>query len=418
MSKLYPRLLKSRKRILLLRGGSGSTKTYSVCQAIAVWLVTGNLLGVDERQKGLSNFSVVRKHNATHDKAALRDFKNILLEYGLMKFVTENKTNKTFTYEDGDYTRVVEFFGADDEQKVRGPRRDFLYCNEANELHFEKEFNQLNLRTRKKVIVDFNPDDPDNWLNQEIELKRAITKGDIDIEVSTHWDNPFMSKQEHDEIENLKNIDRMLWQIYAKGEYGRMVGQIFTNTESIRNGIPHNAKLLAYGLDFGYSNHPSALVGVYKLNNDLYIDEIFYETGLTNTDIADKLDGMGFDKHDEVYADCAEPKSIEELKRRGYNIIPAKKGKDSINYGINLMKQQKIWVTEESQNILKEFRKYKWKEDMNGELMNKPVDAFNHAIDAIRYVCMEKLEKQQSAGVFKRMFSKNRPKHNPFDPYL
>jgi len=336
-----------------------------------------------------------------------------------MDLIVENKTNKTFTYDDGKSTRVVEFFGADDEQKVRGPRRDYLYCNEANELNFEKEFNQLNLRTRKKVIVDFNPDDPDSWLNQELELKRAIRKEnpDVDIIKSTHHDNPFMSKMEHDEIENLKNVDHMLWVIYAKGDYGRMMGLVFPETHTIRNGIPQNAQLLAYGLDFGYSNHPSALVGVYKLNNELYIDEIFYETGLTNTDIADKLDGMGFDKHDQIFADCAEPKSIEELRRRGYNIAPAKKGKDSINYGINLMKQQKIWVTEESLNIIKEFRKYKWKEGTDGNLTNVPVDAFNHAIDAIRYVTMEMVTRSKPINALRKLFTRKKTAVNPFDPY-
>lgn len=401
----------------MLRGGSGSTKTYSVCQAIALWLITGQLLSEPPLLTG--KCSVVRKHSATHDKAALWDFRNIIRELGVRDLIRENKTSKTFTYDDGKNQRVVEFFGADDEQKVRGPRRDYLYCNEANELSFKEEFNQLNMRTHCKVIVDFNPDDPYSWLNQEIELKRAVTKGDVDIEVSTHWDNPFMSKMEHDEIENLKHIDNALWRIYAKGEYGRIEGLVFPKVRTIRNGVPNAAEFVGYGLDFGYSNHPSALVGVWMAEDNVYLEEKIYETGLTNDDLADKFDALGIDRRDKIFADSAEPKSIEELRRKGYNVVPAKKGRDSIVYGINLMKQYNLWVPEASSNVIKEFRKYKWTEDRKTkELTNVPVDAFNHAIDGIRYVFMERINKKKGPGALRKLFSrKTAPPKKTLDVY-
>lgn len=406
VSPLYQRILKCTKRILLLRGGSSSTKTYSVLQAIMQWLATGQFLQDAPLKDGI--FSVFRKYSATLDKSVLRDFQDItnkteaidkLVKQGIIK---QNKSNKTFTYDDGTNKRLVEFCGADDEQKLRGPRRDYLFCNEANELNFKKEFHQLNIRTRRRVIVDFNPDDIDCWLNTELEQKRAVTEGDVDIVTSTYKDNPFLTDVERQEIESLKNVDDLLWIVYAKGEYGTPKGRVFKNVNYNPSGVPLDAKLIAHGLDFGYTNHPTALIAVYLGKNkggmdderdSLFFEEILYETRLTNDDIADRLDATGFDVQDEVLADSAEPKSIEELCRRGYNVKPAKKGRDSVNYGIDIMKQYKLWVAGNSPNIMKEFRKYKWLEDKNGDFVNVPIDKFNHAIDAIRYVCMERLIK-------------------------
>ncbi len=404
VSPLYERILGCKKRIILLRGGSSSTKTYSVCQAIAQWLAMGQFLQDEPLMSGV--FSVFRRYSATLDKSVMRDFENILFktdalaEYVRNGKIKQNKSDKTFTYFDGTNKRVVEFCGADDEQKVRGARRDYLYCNEANELNFKKEFHQLNIRTHLRVIVDFNPDDIESWLNTELELKRAITKKDVDVVVSTYKDNPFLNEQEKQEIRDLKDVDEMLYIIYNKGEYGTPKGRVFKKVDYHPSGVPLSAKLVGHGLDFGYANDKTALTAVYLVRSDgleddkrdsLFFEKILYEKGMTNNDIADKLDAIGFDRHDEIIADCAEPKSIEELCRRGYNVKPVSKGKDSINYGIMIMKQYKLWVIDNSPEIMTEFRKYKYTELKDGTFVNKPIDKFNDGIDSIRYVCMTKL---------------------------
>lgn len=376
-----------------------------MCQSIIQWLVTGQYLNDEPLMTGI--FSVFRKHSATLDKSVLRDFENImhsnpvlndLLVKGVVK---QNKSDKTFTYDDENNKRVVEFCGADDEQKLRGPRRDYLYCNEANELGYHKEFFQLNVRTRRRVIVDFNPDDAESWLNTELELNRAVRgEKDVDIIVSTYHDNPFLSEQEKKEIENLKFVDEMLYTIYAKGDYGVPKGRVFKKVDYQPSGVPLDAILIGYGLDFGYTNDPTALVAIYKskykgkdpdTRDFLFFEEIIYKTGLTNSDIADILDAQGFDNRSQIWADCSEPKSIEELRRRGYNVQPVTKGKDSINYGIDIMKRYKLMVVDNSPSIMKEFRKYKYMENKDGTFINKPVDKYNHAIDGIRYCCMETL---------------------------
>lgn len=401
-SPLLGRIMQTKKRILLLRGGSSSTKTYSICQAIAQWLLTGRFLKDEPVTSGV--FSIIRKYSATLDKSVLRDFQKVLEDTGHLDTVIHNKTNKTYEFNHGGHKRIVEFFGADDERKLRGPRRDYLYCNEANEINYLIEFHQLNVRTRKRIVLDFNPDDIDSWLNVEIEQGRALGykddngvfhEGDVDVIISTYKDNPFLSEQEVKEIENLKHVDEMLWVIYCKGEYGSVQGRVFKNVQIMRNGVPLKARLLAYGLDFGYTNDPTALIGVFQTGDELYCEEMIYARGLTNDDIADILDAQGFDKRDEIIADCAEPKSIEELTRRGYNVKPVSKGKDSINFGLDIMLQHNLWTIDNSPNIMKEFRKYCWIENKDGEYVNKPIDKYNHGIDAIRYVCMAKIKKRK-----------------------
>ena len=292
-SPLWQKIYNSKKRILLLRGGSGSSKTYSMCQIMVDWLLTGNFLGKIE-PKGV--WSVVRKHSTTLDKSVMRDAQNVLSSLNFYpKF---NKSTKTYEHNG----RILEFFGADDEQKLRGGRRDFLYCNEANELNFLKEFHQLNLRTRKRIFLDFNPDDEDVWLNTEIEMKRAATKGDVDIIKSTYKDNPFLSPVEVNEIEHLQKIDPMLWQIYGLGEYGKMQGLVFDDVNIVTE-IPENAKFIARGLDFGYSNDPSGLYDLFMMDNELYFNELIYERGLTNDDISKKMTQLNLNKSSEIFAD-------------------------------------------------------------------------------------------------------------------
>ncbi len=368
----------STKKIVINRGGTRSSKTYSLAQLQALWLMTGECGKGNYIKKGV--WSTVRKHQTTLEKTVVRDFEEILQNNGWYNLVNHNKTKKTYKYEG----RLVEFFGADDQQKLRGSKRNILYCNEANELEYKQEFFQLLMRTSDKIFIDFNPDDSDIWINTELEQRRTSEKKDVETIVSTYKDNTFLPQSLVEEIEYLQKTDKEFWKIYGLGEYGNITGLIFEDVKIV-DSIPDNAKLVCYALDFGFTNDPTACVGIYKHDTKIYIKELIYDYGLTNTDIANRLKDLGIDRRDEIICDSAEPKSIEEIHRLGLNAKPTKKGADSIRNGIDILKRFEINVTRESTNVIKEFRKYKWAVDKNSNSVGKPIDMFNHSIDAIRY---------------------------------
>ena len=372
-------------KIYVHRWGTRSSKTRSILQNLVLWLITGKLWELDIPD-GVCH--IVRKYKATLRVSVQRDFDDIISQYDLWRFIESNKTEKT--YKCG--ARMIEFMWADDQQKIRGTKRRILYCNEANELDYSNEFFQLLVRTKDLVLIDFNPDDEDIWINKEIEQNRKLTMKDVSVTVSTYKDNPFLSQEEIAEIEHIKDVDPYLWQVYGLGEYGKRQGLVF-DFEVIEE-LPDEAKYLWEGLDFGYSNDPTALIGLYQWNAGIIWDERIYQTWLTNDDIAVKFSELEIRKwHDEIIADSAEPKSIEELYRKGYNVKPAVKWPDSINYGISVIKQYKLYVTARSINLIKELRKYKWLEDKHWKITNKPIDMRNHAIDAGRYITVHKLWK-------------------------
>lgn len=289
---------------------------------------------------------------------------------------------------------MIEFIGIDDPQKARWPRREILYCNEANELS-QEDFFQLHIRTSYKTFIDFNPDDEDIWINTELEQKRAIQGKDVEVIVSTYKDNPFLDKKIVREIERLWKENEQYWQIYGLGQYGKLEGLIFKNITDIQT-VPAEAKLLWHGQDFGFTNDPSALVSVYLWNSSIILDERIYETQLNNNDLVNRYKELWIGKYEEIVADSSEPKSIDEIQKSGFNIRWATKWPDSIRFGIDLMNQYKIYVTARSINLKKEFRKYMWGKDKNGKSTNTPVDSDNHGIDASRYLIMEKLKKQNN----------------------
>jgi phage terminase large subunit len=366
------------KKIVVNRGGTRSSKTYSIAQLCALWLVSGEMGKGNYIHKGV--WSTVRKHQTTLEKTVVRDFEEILQENGWYDLIDHNKTKKTYSY-DG---RLVEFFGADDQQKLRGAKRNILYCNEANELEYKSEFFQLLMRTTDRIFIDFNPDDEDIWINTELEQKRSLDKGDVETIVSTYKDNTFLPQTLVEEIEYLQETDPEFWKIYGLGEYGNITGLVY-DTITMVNDIPSNAKFVCYGLDFGFTNDPTAVVEIYRHDNELYLNELIYESGLTNEDIANRLKQFGVTRQQEVICDSAEPKSIEELYRQGINAKPTKKGADSIKNGIDVLKRFKIHLTNRSTNLRKEFRSYKWAVDKTGKSTGKPIDKFNHGMDAIRY---------------------------------
>ena len=366
------------KKIVVNRGGTRSSKTYSIAQLCALWLITGEIGKRTYIHKGV--WSTVRKHQTTLDKTVVRDFEEILQNEDWYGLVSHNKTKKTYSYKG----RLVEFFGADDQQKLRGAKRNILYCNEANELEYRQEFFQLLMRTTDKIFIDFNPDDEDIWINTELEQKRTNDKGDVETIVSTYKDNTFLPESLVEEIEYLQQTDPEFWKIYGLGEYGNITGLIYENVTFIP-AIPDNAKFVCYGLDFGFTNDPTAVIEIWKHDKDIYLNEMIYENGLTNEDIANRLKELGVTRQQEVICDSAEPKSIEELYRQGINSKPAKKGPDSIKNGIDILKRYNINVTNNSTNLRKEFRSYKWAVDRTGNSTGKPIDKFNHAMDAVRY---------------------------------
>ena len=264
--------------------------------------------------------------------------------------------------------------------------KDFLEILETNNLY--------SLRTTKRIYLDYNPSDEYHFIYDEI-----LTRKDCTFIQSTYKDNPFLSEDTIKEIERLKDLDANYWRVYGLGERGISQHTIFT-TYTLIDNVPDNAKLIAYGLDWGFTADATAIIAVYKYDQILYLKELLYKKRLTNNDIIEQLNSLNIQRTDEIVADSAEPKSIEELYRSGFNIKPSKKGADSINIGIDILKRFSLVVTKDSVNLIKELRNYKYVTDKNNKILNKPVDAFNHAIDAIRYVALNKLTVNRSGKYF------------------
>jgi phage terminase large subunit len=309
----------------------------------------------------------------------MRDFFEILQKNKLYNDLNHNKSKSEY-YHKGN---LIEFISLDQPQKVRGRKRNLLYINEANELFFE-DWQQLILRTTEKAILDYNPSDEFHFIYDKIK-----TRDDADFYITTYKDNPFLEVESIKEIERLKEIDLNYWNVYGLGQTGS--SQALTFKINIENEIPNDAKLLAFGLDFGFTNSPTSLVAVYLKGDDLYFEELLYQTNLTNLDISNKFSELGFDRRTEIFADDSEPKSIEELYRLGWNVKRA--NKKEVNIGIDMMKRYKLNVKSSSINMIKEFRNYKWVEDKNGNVLNTPVKMFDHTIDAIRYALFNKLSR-------------------------
>ena len=375
-TEIFGRNYDSQSKIVINRGGTRSSKTWSLNQLCALWLISGNYGSDKYCHEGV--WTTVRKYRTNLDGTVIRDFEDILKAEGWYSGIDHNKTKKQYRYG----KRLVEFIGADDEQKLRGAKRNILYCNEANELEYKQEFFQLLMRTENKIFLDFNPDDEQIWINQELEIKRSKEVGDVEVIVSNYKNNAFLPKSLIKEIEYLKQTDKEFWKIYGLGEYGNISGLIYENVKYV-DSMP-DCKLVAHGLDFGYSIDSCAALSVYRKDDELYLKELIYERELTNHDIAEKL--IPIIGREELICDSAEPKSIEELYRLGLNAKPAAKGRDSILNGIDILKRYKINVVNSS-NLRREFRMYKWATDKNGNSLQKPIGQ-DHLMDALRYVAL------------------------------
>ena len=369
---VFQKNYQSNKRFVLNQGGTRSSKTYSILQVL--------ILKALEASEPIV-ISVVRKTLPALKKSVLRDFINILESMGLYDPAYHNKADNTYELNGS----LIEFFSIDNAIKYRGSKRDILFINEANELTFEDVF-QLQVRTGNQIFLDFNPSDNQSWLYDLLDQRPQ----EVDFIKSTYLDNTFLEQSIIDEIEKLKDTDEDYWRIYGLGERGSLKDLVYSVKEV--ESIPEDCTLIGLGLDWGYAQDPSALVAVWKKNEEIYFDELLYERGLTNLDLLEKLKQIGVDKRIDIVADSAEPKSIEEFRRSGYAIKPAIKGPDSIRNGIDILKRHKLHVTKDSYNLVVEFSRYKWKKDSGGNMLNQPVDVFNHGMDALRYVALNLLK--------------------------
>lgn len=354
------KILAMDKRLKIIQGGSSAGKT------IAILLI---LIDRAQREEG-KTFSVVSETFPHLRRGAIKDFLSIMEHHKYFKESRWSKSEFTYTFETG--TRI-EFFSADSSDKVRGPRRDVLFINEANNISYET-YTQLSIRTNEDVYIDYNPV-AEFWVHTEV-----IPNAEHNFEIITYKDNEGLPETIVKELESRKG-NKQWWKVYGLGLIGDLEGKVYKDW-AIIDEIPHEARLERYGMDFGYSNDPTAIIAIYKYNGGFILDEITYQKGLTNKQIADILNNQ---PKALVIADSAEPKSIDEIKMYGVNIIGATKGKDSINQGIQYVQDQRISITKHSTHTIKEYRNYLWQEDKEGKIINVPIDIFNHSMDAIRY---------------------------------
>jgi phage terminase large subunit len=367
-NKVFRHLEESAAKIVVQQGGTRSGKTYN----IILWII----FSYCQKNEG-KIITICRKTYPALRGTVMRDFLTILKDHEIYSEEDHSKTASEYKLNGN----TIEFISLDMPQKIRGRKRDLLFANEANELNFE-DWQQLLFRTNEKVIIDFNPSEEFHWIYDHV-----LPRKDVEFFQTTYKDNPFLGAEIKAEIERLKDIDENYWRVYGLGERGQAKSLVYTFT-TIKE-IPKEAKLVSYGLDFGYSSDPTSLVRTYILGDDMYVDELLYRTGMTNQDIANEMKVLGLDRSNEVFADSAEPKSIEEIYRMGWNVKPTIKG--SINIGIDIIRRYKLHATESSFNLIKELRNYKYIEDKNGQMTNKPVDNFNHALDALRYSVVNKI---------------------------
>jgi phage terminase large subunit len=365
------KILALKKRVKIIQGGTSAGKTFGIIPVLI------------DRATKTSNLeiSIVAESIPHLRRGALKDFLKIMKWTNRYIDASFNKSLLRYEFGNGSY---MEFFSADDSSKLRGARRDILYINECNNIEFES-YNELSIRTKKEVYLDFNPAN-EFWVHTE--LKDEL---DTDFIILTYKDNEALDEAIVSQIEKnrLKATTSSYWanwwRVYGLGEIGMLEGVIFSNWKTI-DTIPTEAKLLGYGLDFGYTNDPTTIIEVYNYNGKRILNEICYQTGMVNSDVAKKLQSNVI-----AYADSSEPKSIEEIKRQGKTIKGVTKGQDSINFGIQIMQGQEYLVTSLSVNLIKELRAYCWDSDKTGKRLNKPAGGNDHAIDAVRYHEMETL---------------------------
>jgi phage terminase large subunit len=364
-NKVFELLMDSDKRITVMQGGSRSGKTYN----ILIWFIVKLL------QENGKTLTIVRQSLPSIKGTVLRDFVDILSRLNIYSEDNHNKTDQIYEMNGN----IIEFVSADQPQKIRGRARDYLFCNEANELSYDA-WMQLIMRTEGKIVVDYNPSDVSSWIYDMV-----IPRDDTDFYITTFRDNPFLPKELVMELERMKDADPNYWQVYGLGERGLSQDLIYTHYKTTDN-FPEDGEVV-YGLDFGF-NVPSAMVKVVFKEGIAFVKEMLYEAKLTTNDLIDRLKAMELSKYDEIYCDAAEPKTIEELVRNGFNAKPANK---DVTEGIRCVKGTPLTIHQDSVNLLKELKSYRWKTDRNGNKLDQPVKFNDHIADAMRYGIYSKL---------------------------
>ena len=371
------KIMKLRKRIRAVKGGTSASKTIS----ILVWLI--NYCQVKHESPQICT---VASESFPHLSAgAIRDFKNIMIDRGYWKDKLWNATKSFYTFETGN---TLEFTSVDTYGKAHGPRRDVLFLNECPYLSWEI-VDQLIIRTRKIIWLDWNPSEQ-FWFHEQI----LPYRDDLDYITLTYKDNEALDTETVKEIESHKH-NTQWWTVYGLGQDGATEARIYDNW-IILDEIPKEARLVRKGLDFGYTNDPTALYDIYIWNNALIFDEILYQKGLVNSEIAKVI---GKDQPLTV-GDSAEPKSIREIAMHGVSIIGATKGKGSITHGIDAVKSKQCYITKRSINGIREYRSYCWEKDINGNFSKKPMYFNNHAMDAIRYAVSNLIPEAEPADAY------------------
>jgi len=378
-SVIFERNYNSVAEVVVNQGGSGAGKTYSIMQVLCLKAIEKSDLVI----------TVVGQDVPNLKSGALRDMQSIVASSPEIQSWIKgyNASDRIFTFHNGS---IIEFKSYQDSQDAKSGKRDYFFLNEANGISFEI-YSELAMRTKKQVYIDYNPN-ARFWVHDKL-----IGKEGTELIISDHRHNPFLPDVIRKKIEALREDDEELWKVYARGMTGKIEGLIYRNWGTIGT-IPSDAEIIGMGLDFGFTNDPTACVMVYRYNGELIIDEILYLKGYTNQDISHFFTHSGINKSVPIVADSAEPKSIEELRRMGWRIEGANKGKDSILNGIDILKRFRFNVTSRSANLIKELNAYKWKEK-DGNATNVPIDSFNHGMDALRYLALNKLA-EKNRGIY------------------
>lgn len=355
------RVANLKKRIRAIPGGTSASKTISILMV---------LIDRAQTDKVKTLTSVVSESIPHLKRGAIRDFKNIMQSQGYWRDNNWNATDSIYTFETGSQ---LEFFSSDSSDKLRGARRDRLFINEANNVTFDA-FEQLEVRTKEFIFLDWNPTN-EFWYYTDLKTKRD----DVEELVLTYLDNEALSPEIIRAIEQRKNR-KGWWLVYGLGQLGEVEGKIYKDWDII-DEIPHEARLIRHGVDFGYTD-PAAVVSIYQYNGGYILDEVTYKKGMSNRMLADILVNL---EDALVIADSADPKSIDEIREFGIDILPCEKGPGSVNAGIQFVQDQRISITKHSYNVIREYRNYLWETDKEGRIISKPEHQFSHSMDAIRY---------------------------------
>jgi phage terminase large subunit len=372
-TRVFQDLISQNNRVCVFQGSSRASKSFNI-------LIYFVYLLLQEEDKV---FSIVRKTLPALKGSILRDLKQVLIMFGMYD---SNKWHSV----DGYYelgSNIIEWFSVDDETKLRGRKRDYLFINEATEVTYD-EYIQLVLRTSGRVVMDLNPSLWNSWI-YDLE-----GQPDVFYTIVTYKDNPFLEQSLIDEIEKLKDKDYSTWKVFGEGQRGVPTRVVF-NHQQYYTDLPSSAKLLGYGIDFGY-NDPTTLVKVYRDGDSIYCEELLYLKNTTIPDLVYKIKDLGLNLSDDFICDSANPQGIAELSRNGINAKAVKK--DTILSGIDQIKRSNFFIHSNSQNLINELNSYVWKNDKNGNNLDEPEDRNNHLIDAIRYVLQMKM--MRNTGVF------------------